>query len=91
MSRVTDHTRTEKIGSDSTFIFGSPPSRAGNLYDTQHPKTHTQTKTSRHTQIRKPKKRPDQKDKHIRICKTLEFVKSYMASKMEMLMMVVID
>ena len=24
-------------------------------------------------------------------CKTLEFVKSYMASKMEMLMMVVID
>ena len=31
------------------------------------------------------------KEIEVYVCKTLEFVKSYMASKMEMLMMVVID
>ena len=38
MPRVTDHTRTEKIDSDSIFIFGSPPSRARNRYDTMYVK-----------------------------------------------------
>ena len=32
MPRVTDHTRTEKIGGDS-FSFCGLPSRAGNRYD----------------------------------------------------------
>ena len=34
MSRVTDHTRTEKIGGDSIFIFGSLPSRGGKPFMT---------------------------------------------------------
>ena len=35
MSRVTDHTRTEKIGGDSINFCGLP-SRAGNRYDIIH-------------------------------------------------------
>ena len=34
MPRVTDHTRTEKIGGDSISFCG-PPSRAGNRYDNE--------------------------------------------------------
>ena len=32
-TRVTDHTRTEKIGGDSIFMFCGHPSRAENRYD----------------------------------------------------------
>ena len=32
MSRVTDHTRTEKIGGDSIYFYDHP-SQAGNRYD----------------------------------------------------------
>ena len=36
MSRVTDHTRTEKIGGDSIFIFVVNQVVAGNRYDNDH-------------------------------------------------------